>query len=608
MKGDCSPPPTDRYICRDDHTAGLIGKGDKLLFNTHSHFRLKDQNGSSLFHSETEILEYQLAEYHVPTLQSHPMMIREVLNHFDLKHELIHRGFNKLERDYTRPSVTVDNGAFTLFHIGHTTFFRYDAFWAFPPTIYFERLQSLWWSFAVQRLLWLTGSKVHVIAMPFVQYDLQISKRGVQTVNATLSNLLSFLGNWKCNDLFQKCAKRLFKDLNKHSYLSMNELNLVIDWLSILNLNGYKWPKVIVNEETRHITSVQLTRSVESGAHSCPVKDCVTKDVEKSYNVAYQQSRFDKTNYDIILLIQFNHKTYSAIPLIEYLYRPAFKHIIYCGPDEMITSYNVNFVVFNGEDHGALFYTCAAFVLQIAFNVKGVLLISDDVIINFHRWDLIDKSRNLISYADTDGIRLYDTETMKRCFNNVYVCTNPPIWWWMKTTKHTEAVRAAYDDMFELENKDSDVQQALSRMSSNYGGRARMLSAYSDMFYIPQSRGRRFIRFSQLFEKHKIFVENAVPTISSFISNSSDIQLEKAIQMSYGKNRTKPWLRWPEIEGSLEFMYIHPVKLGTVNKDSNIKELFCKSIIPEMIRSLTALNEKNVTRKTTMWDDILYIK
>ena len=606
LMGDCTSPSEDKYVYGKTRVTGLIGRSRSLLFNTHGHFRFKGQHSSSIFHPHTDVLEYQLAEYRVPSLQSQPMIIREVIP--ELKRGFIHRGLSESACDKTRPPVSVETGSFTPFHIGHSTLFHYDAFWAFPPGIHFERLHDLWWSFAVQKLLWITGNRVHVASMPFVQYDLILSKQATHRANTAFSKFILFLSNWQCNGRFQKCSELLFNAMYKRSYLSTKEFNTIMKWLYILMSNGYVWPNTRFDEDLRRITSVQFTTTEHNKPYPCPRIDCVTNDIETSYRDVYQQSHFYKTNSNIMLLVQFNHPTYSAIPFIEYAYRPAFKHIIYCGPEKLNASYNVNFVMYNGESDGSLFYTCVAFVMQIAFKVNGILLISDDVIINFNRWNLIDKSRSIISYADTDGIRLYDTDRMKRCFHNVYNCTTPASWWWMKKESNMKMLRSLYDDIYDLEHNDSSVQQALKRMKSNFGGKARMLSTYSDMFYIPGSLWQNFIKFSQLFERHGMFVENTGPTITTFISNPKEIQLEKAIQMSYHVNRSKPWLRWPDIEGSLNLMYIHPVKLGQINNNSNVRTLFCRSIIPEIVRSLSTVRKKGITRAPARWKDVLYIR
>ena len=609
MTDDCTQLPSDDYVYGKAKTTGLMGRSENLLFNTQGHFRYKDRLRSSIFHPETDqVLKYHLAEYGVPVVQSSPMFVREVKPESSLKYTLKYRGLRHSEWDFTRPSVSLESGAFTPFHIGYSTLFHYDAFWAFPPTLFYERLQSLWWSFAVQKLLWLTGNNVHVTSRRSIQYDLHVHENSTSKIDATLNYLISFLRNWKCNDVFIRCSKQLFSDLYSHSYMSKHNFHMINNWFSTLDANGYKWPNTTFNTDLKLITSVQLTASEQNKPHLCPAKDCVSRDIEKSYRRVFQKSHFYTNNSDMILLIEFNHPTYSAIPFLEYLYRPAFKNIIYCGPKELDRPYNVDFVSFNGKGGGTLFYTCVAFLLQIAFKVKGILLISDDVIVNFNRWTSIDKSRSVMTYADTDGIRLYDTNKMTRCLTDVYNCTSPPKWWWMTSRKRTNVVRTVYDEIHDLERTDVDVKQALTRVKNNFGSKERMLTAYNDMFYIPQSLAHGYVKYSQLFERHRLFGENAGPTISMFISSPTDIQLEKAIQMPYTADRSRPWVRWHDFEGSHDLMYIHPVKLGKVNTDRNIKKLFCESVILEMIRSMSSVRKTNATKAKTQWKDVLYVR
>ena len=526
---------------------------------------------------------------------------------------LIYKSYRKAKWDRMRPGISIDANVFVPLHIGHSTVFRYDALWAFPANVNHQRLQNLWWSMAVQRLLWLTNHRVFIAAVPYVEYDIQTAEDS-GNITSRLNEYMSFLSTWQCRNTFLECAKLLINLLYINSYLKKDDFILMIAWFNHLESVRYKWPNTTGRNVRSHadtLSYVQLTSSPVKKPRICPVKNCLSSEDANSYRSIFQNSNFFQANSDMILVIEFNHPTYHAIPYIEYIYRPAFKHIFYCGPKKLDTKRNINFLTFNGQDNGVLFYSCAALVMQMKFKAKGYILISDDVIINLRGWNLVDKGRTALTYADTDGIRLYDSQTVNRCLPDIWTCTSPTHWPWIRT--YEKKLKALIADINNLTISDLDFRKGFDRMKKYYGGELRVLSAYSDMFYIPQSLANQFIKFSRIFEKHKMFIEIAVPTIVGYISNPNDIQLEKAIQMPYDYSRDKPWLRWKNMKNSAQYMYIHPVKLGNIaQNNSDMIKLYCKSIIPEMIGILSN-KTKNYLKRAQLqhamptWNDVLYI-
>ena len=217
------------------------------------------------------------------------------------------------------------------------------------------------------------------------------------------------------------------------SYFSGDDISRFDKWFNILDSIVYQWPNMQLEFTKRIISNVQLSTSRHK-PKQCPLKGCITPTMENSYNTLFQNSFFYRHNSDIILVIEFNSPTFHAIPFVDYIYRTAFKNIIYCGPNKPFPRMsNIDFITYTAERKGSLFYTCATMVMQMKFDVKGYILISDDVIMNLHRWSLIDKGRNVLTYADHRGIKLFDTGNMKRCLHNT--CTTPPSWVHLNTYK-----------------------------------------------------------------------------------------------------------------------------------------------------------------------------
>ncbi len=168
-----------------------------------------------------------------------------------------------------------------------------------------------------------------------------------------------------------------------------------------------------------------------------------------------------------------------------------------------------------------------------------------------------------------------------------HIMGNRPIpdnwYWWSRRTNSAKACEDSYAEITQTYNRPNqyiNVTKLIKTHLVNGKGTKRCFKTWSDIFYVPKKFTDQFQWLSFVFNKSRVFLEVAVPTMMSFI------ELKDSWEMIYG-------LYLPDIYGSINFVdgklvwklynyhisFIHPVKYhGDAAK--NNRERLKNDIIP----------------------------
>ena len=288
---------------------------------------------------------------------------------------------------------------------------------------------------------------------------------------------------------------------------------------------------------------------------------------------------------DILLVIVYNYPFYDSIPHLTALYKPAFPHLLFCGPPHNSTRPDILAV---DVIKGYLGYECLGRAIREHPGYEGYFYISDDVILKY--WNFPDFDREKI--WESDSILSYPV--------NEPASTD---WYWLNTPYGLKNCHRACEDVNTIDAENFNGTQLLNTLLKNSNGTLRCFGGRSDVLYIPQKHATLFATLSETFFKQKVFLEIAVPTINRFLEVNEDIGLLPGSYIQGGINdqETKDgrffWFLYLSNDG---LCFIHPFKLHREELDSKFNLVMFKFILIEKVKSLT--NCKTVTQSQLVLD------
>lgn len=262
-----------------------------------------------------------------------------------------------------------------------------------------------------------------------------------------------------------------------------------------------------------------------------------------------KQGVIGKADNDILLIINYNHPHYESMSLIKKMYEPYFKNIVFYGPTKHP---HVNEL----KHHMGFFsYLCISDAMKKNPNYKGYFFVMDDCIIN--PWTFKDFDRTKIWYPYLQWNAQYDG-------NPVDLTKGPnsyPTWEWLSSQWGYKPTVQAFNELPEVYK---------TKLEQNWGPH-HITFACSDIVYIPSDYKDQYIELAELFGKHQVFLEIAVPTIMSCISSKSDwLWLEG--NSTYNKAC---------LEYNPEMPFNHPIKLSHSYKQN---QSFLERLFEEKLR------------------------
>jgi hypothetical protein len=343
-----------------------------------------------------------------------------------------------LKFDETSPSLQYPVGKMSPYN-SQNTLFTYEAFWSLylPQSVTF-RLTDIWRSYWAQRLMWLLNGTVTFNGPN--AYQLRNSHSYLndyyeeKEMYLKTENLIKFLFEWQCNkEKFYDCVLNLSKEMAKRDFWSYDEVVSIKYWLQDLDHIGYIEPKLknkpylnekrlsqylllnssFIDDSFKVRYTPKFQQSIDFDNYCCQNESNSLEELhEKVVSLKYLKSFCNLSNYtlkynidqietkskysNITLLISFNVVIRSfTIELIKHIYGSNFKNIIFCGKNintflnETQGQYkkfdSFTFIDIDTVD-GHYHYYCMTKAIEINFNTKGILLMSDDVLLKY--WDL----------------------------------------------------------------------------------------------------------------------------------------------------------------------------------------------------------------------------
>ncbi|XP_015762685.1 PREDICTED: uncharacterized protein LOC107341734 [Acropora digitifera] len=281
--------------------------------------------------------------------------------------------------------------------------------------------------------------------------------------------------------------------------------------------------------------------------------------------------------HDILLVIVFNYPFYDSIPHLNALYRPAFPHILFCGPPHNTSRAGILTVDIY---RGVLGYECLGRAMREHPGYRGYFYINDDVILNY--WN----------FPHFDGEKIWESSSS---FGStpVYEPANSNWYWWISPYGLNNC-RRAYEDVanMNLGTKKLNVKYHLSTLARNSNGSLQCFSGRSDILYIPRKHTRAFSILSETFYERKVFLEIAIPTMIRFLERNENIGRLPGYYIPGDVRRGDPRVTdsrffWFVYFPKKELWFIHPFKLHGNEIDSKFNLAMLKFILLEKVKSLT---------------------
>ena len=270
-----------------------------------------------------------------------------------------------------------------------------------------------------------------------------------------------------------------------------------------------------------------------------------------------------------MFVIVYNYPFYDSIPDLVALYKPAFPHLLFCGPPHNTASPDILTV---DIIKGYLGYECLGRAIRQHPGYNGYFYISDDVILKY--WN----------FADFDREKIWESSPNVRSSPANGPASTPWNWWNSKYGLST--CRRALEDVSKLRNEKLNGEQLLNTLVKNGKGTRLCFGSRSDVVYVPQKHAAAFSILSETFYKQKVFLEIAVPTIYRLLERNENIRRFPGLYINDPRVRDSR-LFWYLYFPHNEYWFMHPFKLHRPGLDSKFNLVMMKFIFIDKIKALT---------------------
>ncbi|XP_055898505.1 uncharacterized protein LOC106078819 isoform X3 [Biomphalaria glabrata] len=524
--------------------------------------------------------------------------------------------------DSHAPPVLVPQGVFSPFN-SQNTLFHERAFWALLiPTGTTFRMCDIWRGYWAQRLMWEIGDRLAFFPPNAHQnrsaHSYMEDAEDEKDMYFQTDFLIDFLTNWTCPSsmTFFQCVLKLTSDMADKHFWKSEEIDLTSRWLEDLLELGYPEPTRVIevltlseNEtlkledynvlhydifqhETRlinvtlmpveqkspQVADFDMQDSVSQQAFESLSKICpnITKLVNGPIDIFYSQYY-----YDILLVIVFNKPGfYYNVRYLDALYGDIFPNIIYCGDNaaqfmEQTKNLGKQFSFIEEPlDMGIVGYICAIRAIEMNFNVKGFLIMGDDVL--FKHWTFLNITKE----------HFWTTFEGTRTFINVTESNHSWAGWKGKAGK------PAFDKTMEDLNSNKNVPQYINNTSLfldsiwNFTGQRGIIEAsLSDLYYIPAAKRIQTSWYMTRFYKNHFFSEIAVPTVVRGLETKKGMILINGSSL-WGGARSRPFKFYSKVQH-----FFHPMK---ISNSATLLDV-CNVYAPDVLRYSFGLTLSNNT-------------
>ncbi|KAH9499448.1 hypothetical protein Btru_077895 [Bulinus truncatus] len=509
------------------------------------------------------------------------------------------------------PPVFVPQGVFSPFN-SQNTLFHHRAFLAMliPMTTTF-RMCDIWRGYWAQRLMWEIGDRLSFFTANAYQnrsaHSYMEDATGEKDMYFQTEALIDFLTTWTCHSSmgFFQCILKLTTDMADKIFWKHEEIDMTRSWLDDLTELGYPEPNRVIevltladndtltleNYNTFHddnfnktktkvtfIPSEQKDQSVRVEVHgespAQEAKDILTTMCPNISQTVWTLNNDQYSHYyhDILLVVVFNWpRHYGNVQYLDAMYSKVFPNIVYCGDDgprfyeqTKPLGKRLSFLELRLEG-GYVGYLCAVKAMEMNYNVKGYLIMGDDVM--FKHWTFFNASKENFWVTNEGGFAVINI-------------TNPkhPWTWWERPIG-----KAAYDktisditfvtDILEFVNNASSF---LANLSDFTGNPDIIEGGLSDLYYIPASKRHDTMWYMKKFYKYKVSLEIAVPTVIRGLERKDKIVFIRGRSL-WGNDRVNPFRIYSNVSH-----FFHPMKLTNKN-DVTFQDL-CRLYVPDTLR------------------------
>ena len=280
---------------------------------------------------------------------------------------------------------------------------------------------------------------------------------------------------------------------------------------------------------------------------------------------------------EILLVIVYNYPFYDSMPHLAALYRPAFPHLLFCGPPHNTARSGILTVEIY---KGFLGYECLGRAIREHPGYKGYFYISDDVILNYWNFPDFDREKIWESSFSFGSTPVYELESSD--------------WHWWISPYGLNNCRRACEDVANMNSgpKKLSVKYHFNTLFKNSNGTLRCFKSRSDILYIPQKLAKAFSILSETFYERKVFLEIAIPTMIRFLERSENIGRLPGYYIPGDVRRGDPRATdsrffWFVYFPKNKLWFIHPFKLHQHELDSKFNLVMLKFILIEKVKALT---------------------
>ncbi|ESO82316.1 hypothetical protein LOTGIDRAFT_170097 [Lottia gigantea] len=568
----------------------VLFAGNTDYFNPYAHFGQSEFLPSGLpnLNQEEEYNKYLASVWRIPAIQHG--MVSGVQNVRMTQGTQLQSAETTVIFNSRSPPVLIPLNVYSQFNSDNTIFI-YRAFWALllPKTDSIADAEVIR-SFIAQRLLWEIDGYIGFHATS-LHYHRKNKGMNIKSSSQDFTvKLVNFLRGWVCPESYSffTCVEFLSFSLQKYELWHFDNYDIVRAWVEDLKTLGYTEPQRRLNRyrsPSRRFSDISkspaifnqpallyyapqetklshLSTQVESLRTMCPNQTEILTKLEKN-KVAQPRIK------NIMLVVAFNTPFTKVIKKIHPIHSLYFKHIVYCSNNSIKFEKDtenfyarVTYLRTYIGDYGALHYLCLNRAMLLSFDVDGYLLTGDDVLLN--SWEFVN--------APTDKI-WFQIPPMYFYYNGSPIQDK---WSWWNRPMGKRAYHGMWEDMTKLlltgNPWEREVFKNFRRMLQKNGhGKADLFRAVADVVYIPRRLKRPAITLTEIFARHQVMVELALPTILGGLDNFKNFYRLRGLNLWHQSrsnfSRYKPGLH-----------FMHPVKLSKV--ENKKKTFVCSRYLP----------------------------
>ena len=252
---------------------------------------------------------------------------------------------------------------------------------------------------------------------------------------------------------------------------------------------------------------------------------------------------------------------------------------MFCGSEKATGEHTVEALDIKKGYFG---YICISRAMQKHPGYSGYLLISNDVILNY--WNLVGLNRD----------QLWEGPHGELQFRELTEAEKHRVWPWWRTPWGRRACQNSLNEIktFKESNPDErlpemlnkltdnqthprsmvwDIKRAIDILKKNQNGTLHCINWHADAFYVPGRYEVAYRKLSDIFYKHRTFLEIAVPMIFRLIDFQENFEYFDGIYLARRPSKgaeTRAVRFWEVYNKKLAF--VHPFKLdakadGTLN-------------------------------------------